>query len=155
MTTPNKELSSNDSNLSKFNHNTSLLIVQLLKIYPDDKDLIVYRDKFEWSKKVNARLACEKFILEAAPYTEQIMNEDEQFFLDMNYRKYTDNENYVALMHKVADLWRNSDNEQLKKNIWRFFKILMVYGIKITKRRDLAEIVNVYRQQKNKPPLIV
>ena len=150
-----KELTTDDSNLRKFNHNTTLLIFQLMKIYPDDQDLQVYKDKFEWSQRINARLACEKFITEAAPFINEIMTENEEFFLNMDYNNYTDNKGYIQLLHKVADLWKSSHNKKLKKNIWRYFKILIIYGIKITRRRDLAEIVNVYRKKKNQPLLTV
>lgn len=148
MSNSNRELTSDDSNLSKFNHNLSLLFVQLMKAYPDDKDLKLYYDKFEWSKKFNAKAVCEYFIHFTSPYIKEIMTENERFFLhELDFTEHLKQEKYLNLLEKIMELWKNSDNQKLKKNIWRFFQVLLTYGIKVLNRRDLGEILNQYRTQ--------
>lgn len=151
LTGPNKQITTEDTDLSKFNHNMSLLFVQLSKAYPDDRDLKVYHDKFEWSKRFNARAACDYFIKYVSPYVKEIMLKEESCFFSLNYDQYTENEQYLNTIRKIIEIWQSSDNDQLKNNIWRFFQILLTYGIKVAKRRDLAEILNRYR----KKPLVI
>lgn len=148
---PDRELTTEDSDLAKFNHNLSLLIYQLSKAYPEDRDLKVYADKFEWSKRFNARMACEYFVYVIHPYIKEIMQEDESFFLDLDYTKTTENERYLELIYKIVDVWKHSENKKLKKNVWRYFQILLTYSIKAMRRRDLADVLNKYRET----PLII
>ena len=79
---PTKQLTIKDSDITKFNHNLSLLIVQLSKIYPEDKDLKLWSEKFEWSKKFNAKIVCELFVDLMGNYVDQIMTRNETFFLN-------------------------------------------------------------------------
>ena len=144
---PIREISDKDSDSAKFNHNLSLLLFQLSKAYPEDKDLKVYNDKFEWSKKFNARLACEYFVFIVSPYIKEIMTEQESFFVSMDYGQTTDNQRYLELIYKIINVWRGSENIKLKKNIWRYFQILLTYSIKALRRRDLAKILNEYREK--------
>tara|TARA_R100001163_G_C5068434_1_gene208705 strand:+ start:4388 stop:4861 length:474 start_codon:yes stop_codon:yes gene_type:complete len=143
---PNRELSQRDSATSKFNHNLSLLIFQLSKIYPEDHDLKVWAEKFEWSKRFNAKLVCELFVDILGNYIEKIMTKDEKFFLmEIDYHGKIENKEYLYLINKVIHVWSDSINEKLKDNIWKYFQTLLTYGIIACKRQDLADQLNKYR----------
>lgn len=145
---PTKVLSSKDTNVSKFNHNLSLLIFQLSKVYPDDYDLKKYSDKFEWGKKFNARMICDAFIDIIQDYIDEIMTKDEKFFLEkLDYHGKIDNPEYLALIQKIIKIWSESASQKLKDNIWRYFQTLLTYGIMAGKRHDLADKVNKYRSE--------
>ena len=144
---PRKELTSKDSATTKFNHNLSLLIVQLSKIYPDDNDLKVWSEKFEWSKRFNAKMVCEMFVEITSEYIDQIMQRDEKFFLmEIDYKNQVDDQEYMYLINKIIHVWSNSTSEKLKENIWRYFQTLLTYGIMACRRQDLADKLNKYRE---------
>lgn len=142
---PVRELTSKDSEILKFNHNLSLLIYQLSKVYPDDHDLKVWSDKFEWSKSFNAKMICEMFVDRAGPYVKEIMTEDEQFFINFDYNANVQNPQYLHLLSKIIHLWQDTASPKLKKNIWKYFQTLITYGIKACRREDLLKILNQYR----------
>jgi len=145
---PTKVLTSKDTNVSKFNHNLSLLIFQLSKIYPDDYDLKKYSDKFEWGKRFNARMICDAFIDIVQDYIDEIMTKNEHFFLEkLDYNGKVDNQEYLTLIQKIITIWSESPNQKLKENIWRYFQALPTYGIMASKRHDLADKLNKYRSQ--------
>jgi len=134
-----------DSNFCKFNHNLGLLIQQLSNAYPEDRDLEGYRDKFDVLKKVNVRMACELFIKGVDKYIGEIMTEDEFFFVNFKYDGIVADKKYLDLINKILQLWRSSENAKLKKNVWKFFQILLTYGIKALKRQDLVDEINKFR----------
>jgi len=143
---PTKELTSEDSEVTKFNHNLSLLLLQLSKIYPDDHDLKVYSDKFEWLKKVNAKMACQGFVEYAGGFVKEIMTKNETFFVNFNYTAATSNPQYLALIGKILHLWQDTPNEKLKDNIWKYFQTLLTYGAIACKRQDIIDDLNKYRE---------
>lgn len=150
MKTPTKELTSKDSNVTKFNHNLSLLLLQLSKIYPDDYDLKKWSDKFEWGKRFNAKLACTLFVNIISDYAEEIMEKNEHFFLEqIDYHGKIDNPEYLSLIRKVINLWSESDNQKLKDNIWRYFQTLLTYGALVVKDQSLVDRINNYRPADN------
>jgi len=152
MSFKKKEPSSKDSDISKFNYNLSILLNQMAKVYPDDYDLTVWEDKFEWSKSVNVYLACEQFMEVAQSYIKEIMTEKEEEFIHNDYDNISeDYKQYVYLIHKCIELWQTSENEKLKKNIWKIAQTLLTYGIKAKKRHDLLPVINQYR----KTPLVL
>lgn len=147
MSLPPKTITSSDSDIAKFNYNVSILIFQLSKIYPDDNDLKLWAEKFEWSKSFNAYMACEHFMKVAENCVDEIMLEKEDFFLEKDYQNLDPQyQKYAYLIYKCADLWQSNVNDKLKKNIWKIIQTLLTYGIKAKKRRDLVSTLNKYRE---------
>lgn len=141
-----KQLNSGDSYVTKFNHNLTLLLTQLSKAYPDDKDLKIWGEKFEWSKSFNARLACEAFLEVVGPFLEKIMTKDERFFLDFDYNSIVPDQKYQRLIGKMMSLWAESDNERLKDNIWKYFQTLLTYSILANRSDKYLEQINQHRK---------
>lgn len=149
---PTKQLTIKDSDITKFNHNLSLLIVQLSKIYPEDKDLKLWSEKFEWSKKFNAKIVCELFVDLMGNYVDQIMTRNETFFLnEIDYSQQVENPEYKYLINKLINVWSSDIDEKLKNNIWLYFQTLLTYGILACRRQDLADKLNKYRET----PLVI
>lgn len=123
-----------------------MLLFQLSKIYPDDHDLKVYSDKFDWLKKFNARMTCEMFIDYSGPYVNEIMTKNESFFVNFNYNATTSNPQYLALIGKILKLWQVTPNEKLKDNIWKYFQTLITYGAIACKRKDIITELNNHRE---------
>jgi hypothetical protein len=124
----------------------ALLIVQLSKAYPDEPDLKYYSDKFEWSKRFNAKVASEYFIRIVSPFIREVMTENEEFFIKMDYTDKLNDDKDLNMIKKIIHVWRQSDDMNFKKNIWRYFQLLLTYAIKAHKRQDLAEQLNQYRK---------
>lgn len=143
---PTKEITSGDTEVTKFNHNLSLLLFQLSKIYPEDHDLKIYSDKLEWLKKINAKMACEGFTEYAGKFVKEIMTKNETFFMNFNYTTATNNQQYLELIKKIINVWQETENEKLKENIWKYFQTLLTYGAIACKRQDIINELNKYRE---------
>lgn len=147
MATQKRELTADDSNARKFNHNLIQLFEQLSKVYPDDRDLKVNRDKIAALSSVNAKMPSEFFILVSNGFIKEIMTRDQDYFINFNYgdNMGTSYVEYKYLIDKIINYWLESTSEQLKETIWKYLQVLLVYAVKSTRRHDLAIEINKYR----------
>jgi len=141
-------LTASSTNTKKFNSNLDRLLEMLINIYPEDKDLKLYRDKFRTGIHANAKLPSHYFL----KYTEQkiqyIIKRDESHFLEeMDYTQLTKNTKVLELIGRIIHLWKTTDNDKLKKTIGDYLEILLIYAIKTHRRSDLVLIVNEYRKK--------
>ena len=116
--------------LSAFNNQLSCLNNDLIRVYPEDNDLKTLKKSFEFLKKSNPRKIVDLFKIYVLPYSEEIKNSDEQFFLNENYDHITHGtDNGFTITSKIKNLWPElSDNN--KQTIWKYFDILTQLCIK-------------------------
>jgi len=145
-----KELSVNDSDARKFNHNMIQLFEQLSVIYPNDHDIFTYRDKLTLLSKSNFKLPSEFFLKYAGKYVDQIMTCDDQFFLNSDDVISTDNPIYQELFNKIISLWKES-SETVRSTIWKYMQVMLILAVKTHQRTDLVDQLNQYR----KTPLVL
>ena len=141
-----KELTVDDSDARKFNHNLIQLFDQMSKIYPEDQDLYIYRDKLAMLTKANFKLPSELFLKYAQDYVEEIMTCNQDFFLKVDTRTKMENSIYLELINKIIDLWLSSQDAPMKATIWKYMQVLLVLSIKTHRRVDLVIQVNKHRR---------
>jgi len=136
------------SDLQVFRENINKFIEQLSYIYPNDKDLVIYRDKVVLYGKVDPRGMVEYFMENIGRFTKHIMEKDDAFFLeDLAIKEVTKNEKYHQLYDKVRLLWIDGMDEETKKAVWQYFIVFVTLGAKITKNTEVICIINNYRKQ--------
>lgn len=141
----NKPLEEKSPEINKFNHNLALLIKQLSVAYPEDKDLQLYGEKFEWSKSMNAFMVCQLFIETTRDYVHPIVWEKEKEFVNMNFDEKIEDKSYLHLINKIITLWttlpedpKHRENHiKLQQNIWSYMKLLLNYGARALNDQDL------------------
>jgi hypothetical protein len=140
------------SDLQIFRDNINKFVDQLTRIYPDDRDLHVYKDKVALYAKVDPRGMVEYFMENIGSYTRHIMQRNEDFFLkDLAIHEVTQKEKYRELFDKVRFLWLEGMTPETKNTVWQYFVVFVTLGAKITRDQEVVSVINEYR----KVPLVV
>jgi len=140
------------SDLQIFRDNINKFVDQLTRIYPNDRDLYIYRDKVALYAKVDPRGMVEYFMENIGRYTRHIMEKNEDFFLkDLAIEEVTQKQNYRELFDKVRGLWLDGMSMETKNTVWQYFIVFITLGAKITRDQEVVSVINEYR----KVPLVV
>lgn len=118
------------THLSKFNNTIFQLIENLQSVYNNNNTfnsvLEKYKNKFELLVKINPSKSIDVFFQYAYKYKNEIMNEDEKFFLGHDCKEDVNDENYINNALKLKDIWQESNDNNLKKSLFTYFKVLIV-----------------------------
>ena len=140
------------SDLQIFRDNINKFVDQLTRIYPNDRDLHIYKDKVALYAKVDPRGMVEYFMENIGSYTRHIMQRNEDFFLkDLAIHEVTQKEKYRELFDKVRFLWLEGMTPETKNTVWQYFVVFVTLGAKITRDQEVVSVINEYR----KVPLVV
>lgn len=116
--------------LSKFNNTVEQLIDALTERYSYHeyfrKEFSLTKEKFLLLRKTNPRKVIEGILTFVYPYKKQIMEDDESFFIQKNYEDDTNNEGHLVKALRIKDLWETDMDDNTKKNIFNYFKVLIV-----------------------------
>jgi hypothetical protein len=128
------------SNLKKFNNVISDLISELCELYPSDRDIKIFREKFNMITKVNNQMVLRGFLLHVYPHKQNIMNEDEKFFLSNAtdlVKDAADKDDNVSITQalNIKKLWESNMTPETKSAVWKYFKVLIVLSERIVAER--------------------
>lgn len=130
------------SNLGKFNLTIENFLNDLLKIFPTNMEIKLFREKFLLAKSANPKLTLLVFLKYAYPYKSKIIAEDEDFFLSESLTneflnnpdlkkdiaesgERNDDEYILNKALNLKELWKKMDEDQ-RKTVWTYFKVLIV-----------------------------
>ena len=110
------------------------LLNNLHELYPSDSDISISITSVNLLKQTNPRKLLEMFSSYVLKYEEQLMNENENFFLETNLiddnNLDKNNYNYAdTIMINLKKYWTELDKES-KINIWKYFKVLILLSKK-------------------------
>ena len=122
------------TNLGRFITTTQQLIDNLLETYRNHdyfyKEISLFNQKFNLIKKTNPKKCLEGFLVYVYPYKNEIMQENENFFLGHDYRNDTNNEGCLIKSLKIKELWKDNISPDTKSVIFTFFKVLIIISEK-------------------------
>ena len=124
------------SNLKKFNSIISDLIDELCELYPGDRDIKIFREKFNMITKINNTMVFRGFLLHVYPHKQNIMNEDEKFFLSNAtdlVKDAADKDDNVSITQalNIKKLWENNMSPETKAALWKYLKVLIILSERI------------------------
>jgi hypothetical protein len=133
--------------IAKFRKCMSTFLLKLKEWANRDqqKELDKFELKYDMGMNVNPRSALEYFIETIAPFADQILQGDAQYFLRENIE--VDDE-YNSLSEQIK-LWWPEFDDQRRNYIKTQFKLLLMLGAIATKNQELKPIINSYRAQNN------
>ena len=114
--------------LSAFNNTLIEFADDLILVFPDDNDLKVYKNSLILLQKTNPRKVQIIFHTYIINYKDQILNKDEDFFINDNYDSVKDEKN-IVLIDRPKNYWSNISNSN-KDKIWKYFEILISLSLK-------------------------
>lgn len=112
------------------------LINDLLREYPDDKDLIVAKSTYEIAASSLSEQVLNVMILHVYKYKKEIFAKNEKFFLtEFDLKNHSDDKDSFRLEDKIKTLWKNHMTDDCKEVIWKYFKVFCVLIEKILAQR--------------------
>ena len=114
--------------LSAFNNQLIEFADDLILLYPEDNDFRTFKTHIQLMQKVNARKMLNLFKEYCIPYTQEILNKDEDFFLNNNYNQDNDSDNLI-IIKKLKNYWNNINNNN-REIIWKYFEVLITLSTK-------------------------
>lgn len=134
--------SQKDINPAKiFNNNINILFDKLSKEYPNYKPIKTYSSKFDDAKRMNYKMPAEMFLNIFAQHAQHINEKNEDHFFDVDFSQYTTNFTYINLIKEITQLWKDSQNDIFKNDMWASFKVLLYYSAKASGRDDIIDIL--------------
>ena len=134
------------SNLGKFNNQIENLLNDLLKIFPSNMEIKLFKEKFLLVKGTNPQIILLVFLKYIYPYKAKIVANDEAFFLSDDLTKEilnneelkkemkeqgktigenVDDEYILTKALGLKELWTKMNQEQ-HDTLWTYFKVLIV-----------------------------
>jgi hypothetical protein len=118
--------------LKAFTTQIDRFLNDLVVIFPQERQIKMYKNSIEIIKNVNPRKIMDGFTYYIFPYKTQIENRDEKFFMEQNYDDIIDensideNSKQDNLVEALAlkKIWKNLDKEK-KDIIWKYFEVLI------------------------------
>ena len=88
--------------LKTFNDHFEEFMNDILRVFPDDKDLMTCKDALGKLRKSNPKLIMNVFKTSIiGPYREQIKNNDLDFFINKNYNGEVQDKNSQKILSKI------------------------------------------------------
>lgn len=124
-------------NLKRFNQQLENLLNDLIALFPDNKNIKVYREKYLLAKGMNPQLVLLIFLKYIYPYKQYIVDKNEEFFLSDNLissvssnsdiQKESDSDTDYILTQALGmkKLWQMMEDRE-KEIMWQYFKVLAV-----------------------------
>ena len=122
------------STLTRFNNTIDCLIDSLIDRYSHHeyfgKELRLTKEKFALLRKTNPAKIVEGVLVKVYPYKKQIMDEDDEFFIQKSYDGDTKNEGNLVKVLRIKELWDTDMDDNTKKTLFNYFKVLIILAEK-------------------------
>lgn len=120
-----------DVTFDRFNKVTDEFLTQLIQTFPNVATFSQFKTGFQVLKTFNKYQPQSIFnTYVSIPYRHQIVEKDEQFFLNEKYDISSDSQDYwQGFVDTLRQLWRqlNDDNKEV---IWQYFRVLITLNDK-------------------------
>jgi hypothetical protein len=114
------------ASVSAFTDMMSQFLVELHKVFPQEKGIKKFMAQLELAKTANPRLVVDGFMKGITPYADKISNKDESFLLNE-----VDNIEYLKDLN-LKENWNDSLSSNTKDAIWQYLQTLYMLGTTIT-----------------------
>ena len=101
-------------------------ITELSTTYPDNNDIIMFKEKFIMVKSINSQLIIDYFIKYVYTHKEMIKKENDDFFLNGGGQEEINDKYGLSLRDNLKDIWSTSMTDDNKKIVWRYFKTFVL-----------------------------
>jgi len=134
-------MSENDRYYEIFNNKLTNFIDDLIIVFPNDNDFKLFKNTINLVKLANKKLLLKYFKLGVnEEFQNNILNKNEKFFLDNNYRSVLDNSKIATvinkdnvndkLIEKLKEYWTQLNDDNIE-TVWNYFNILLQLSKKI------------------------
>ena len=104
----------------------SNFIDELDSSFPNNKDIMIFKEKYILLKSINSQLIIDYFIQFIYPHKQRIMSEDDNFFLEGGGQEELKDKNGLNMRDNLKNLWSKQMNEENKVVVWKYFKAFIL-----------------------------
>jgi hypothetical protein len=101
-------------------------INELNSTFPENKDLMIFKEKYEMLKSINSQLILDYFIQFIYPHKKRIVSQDDTFFLEGGGQEELKDKNGLNMRDNLKDLWTNQMSDENKVVVWKYFKTFIL-----------------------------
>lgn len=105
-----------------FNNNVEKMFDFVLTVIPNNKNIIMARESHLLIKNLSKKKPLELFLKFVYPYRTKILEENEEFFLNLKLEELKDGAEQIKVF---TNMWKNTDDENSKKTLWTYSKVLV------------------------------
>ena len=107
------------SNFKLMINTMNKFVNDLMKMYPNDSDLIVTKNKFDLFAKESGQMLFMYYLQYVYPYKEYVDARDSEYFMSEDMKQSFQKSKYGRLYVKVIDLWNSEMSETNKQLVWK------------------------------------
>lgn len=101
-------------------------IDELDSSFPNNKDIMIFKEKYILLKSINSQLIIDYFIQFIYPHKQRIMSEDDNFFLEGGGQEELKDKNGLNMRDNLKNLWSNQMSGENKIVVWKYFKAFIL-----------------------------
>ena len=93
---------------------------ELIEMYPEDSDFPLFLTTLKMMKMTNPSLVAKYVYDNTNQFEKQILNKDEQFFINYSFSEYSNNVDlniFLKLKNYITSM-----NESSKENVWKYIQ---------------------------------
>jgi len=109
-----------------FLQQTDNFINELCSIFPNNNELLVFREKYNLIRSINSSLIIEYFVQYVYPLKPKIINQEESFFLDGGGQEELKDKSGLKFRDNIKSLWIGEMSDENKVIVWKYFKIFVI-----------------------------
>ncbi len=101
-------------------------VEEISGLYPDEKEIMLFAEKYKLIKGVNNKMIIEGFIQYVLPLKAQILEKNEDFFLNGGGQEDVNKDDYsMKLRDIIKNVWMNKMTDVNKEIIWKYFTVFV------------------------------
>jgi len=109
-----------------FLQQTDNFITELCTIFPENGDILLFREKYNLLKSANSKLIIEYFVQYIYPHKDKILGQEESFFLEGGGQEELKGNSGLKFRDNIKTLWIGEMSDQNKDIVWKYFKIFVI-----------------------------
>jgi len=98
---------------------------EISTLYPDEREILLFAEKYKLVRGANSTFVIESFITYVLPLRDQIMNKDENFFLNGGGQDSIKDEYSSKLRDIIKGVWVNRMTDANREVVWKYFTLFV------------------------------
>jgi hypothetical protein len=111
---------------SIFLKQTDNFINELCTIFPKNKEITIFSEKYNLIRSVNSGVIIDYFIIYIYPHKVKIIEKDESFFLEGGGQDELKDTSGLKFRDNIKELWINEMSDENKEIIWKYFNMFIL-----------------------------
>ncbi len=109
-----------------FLQNTDNFINELNRLFPQNRDIVLLKEKYNLAKDIDSKLIITYFVQYVYPHKDKIMKQDDTYFLEGGGQEELTDTSGLRFRDNIKNLWENEMSNDNKEIIWKYFKIFVI-----------------------------